>query len=136
MFTTTTEFPLSEDRLHTAPYGSVRLLSVRISVYQITYVCRWMNNNLCVNVCHMVTDLKLHKSNYSCVCSQWMALSHYIDIKMLIRLCCWTVFLSLDKQPHACLAVYTWSSVTDSAFSIVSESWSQDGHHTSDVFDS
>lgn len=73
-------------------------LSVSISVYQITYVCRLMNSNRCVNVCHIVTDLKLHKSNYSCVCSEWIALSHYIDTKILISLCCWTVFLSLNKH--------------------------------------
>ena len=44
--------------------------SVSVSVYQITYVCQRINSNHCVNVCHMVTDLKLHTSNYSCVCSE------------------------------------------------------------------
>lgn len=82
----------------------LKALSVSTSVYQIMYVCRRMNPNHCVNVCHMVTDLKL-QSNYSCVCSDWIALSHYIDIKILIRLSCWTVFLSLNKH-H----MFAWQS--------------------------
>ena len=82
----------------------LKALSVSTSVYQITYVCRRINNNHCVNVCHMVTDLKLHASNYSCACSEWIALSHYIDTEILIRLGCWTVFLSLNKH-HICLEV-------------------------------
>lgn len=80
-------------------------------------ICRLMNSNHCINVCHIITDLKLHKCNYSCVCSEWIALSHYIDIKILIRLCCWTVFLSQNKH-HVCTAVSACntSSITRAPF--------------------
>ena len=60
-FTASAELRPTKDQLCTRPP------SAHISVYQITYVCRWANNNHCVNVCHMVTDLKTRQVQL-CTC--------------------------------------------------------------------